>query len=88
VRIGQKGRLRVTVASANGKEVTTALVGAGEFFGETSKVSAHPLRLEAATAMTACALLRVSDLFQLHFQIDDERFHTLLQSALFNAVST
>jgi hypothetical protein len=59
VRKGQKGRLRVTVTSANGKEVTIALVGAGEFLGENSMVSAHPLRLEAATAMTECALLRI-----------------------------
>ena len=41
----QKGRLRITVTSANGKEGTIALVGAGEFLGEDCMVSAHPLRL-------------------------------------------
>jgi CRP/FNR family cyclic AMP-dependent transcriptional regulator len=56
----QKGRLRVTVTSANGKEATISLVGAEEFLGEDSMVSAHPLRLATATAMTECALLRVS----------------------------
>ena len=56
----QKGRLRVTVTSANGKEATIALVGAGEFLGENCMVSAHPLRLATATAMTECALLRIS----------------------------
>jgi CRP/FNR family transcriptional regulator, cyclic AMP receptor protein len=56
----QKGQLRVTVTSANGKEATLALVGAGEFFGEDCMVSAHPVRLAAATAMTECALLRIS----------------------------
>ena len=56
----QKGRLKVTVASANGKEATIALLGAGEFLGENCLVSAHPLRLESATAMTDCALLRIS----------------------------
>jgi CRP/FNR family cyclic AMP-dependent transcriptional regulator len=56
----QKGRLRVTVTSANGKEATLALVGAGEFLGEDCMVSAHPLRLATATAMTECALLRIS----------------------------
>jgi len=55
----QKGRLRVTVTSANGKEATLALVGAGEFLGEDCMVSAHPLRLAAATAMTECALLKI-----------------------------
>ena len=56
----QKGQLRVTVTSANGKEATLALVGAGEFLGEDCLVSAHPLRLATATAMTECALLRIS----------------------------
>jgi CRP/FNR family transcriptional regulator, cyclic AMP receptor protein len=56
----QKGQLRVTVTSANGKEATLALVGAGEFLGEDCMVSAHPLRLATATAMTECALLSIS----------------------------
>ncbi len=56
----QKGRLKVTVTSANGKEATLALVGAGEFLGENCMVSVHPLRLATATAMTECALLRIS----------------------------
>ena len=56
----QEGRLRVTVTSANGKEATITLVGAGDFLGENSMASAHPLRLETATALTECALLRIS----------------------------
>ena len=56
----QKGRLRVTVTSATGKEATIALVGAGEFLGENCMVSAHPIRLATATAMTECALLKIS----------------------------
>jgi CRP/FNR family cyclic AMP-dependent transcriptional regulator len=56
----QKGRLRVTVTSANGKEATITLVGPGEFLGENCMVSAHPLRLATATAMTDCALLKIS----------------------------
>jgi CRP-like cAMP-binding protein len=56
----QTGRLRITVTSANGKEATLALVGAGEFAGEDCMVSAHPLRLATATAMSECALLRIS----------------------------
>ena len=56
----QKGQLRVTVTSADGKEATIALVGAGEFLGEDCMVLAHPLRLATATAMTDCALLKIS----------------------------
>ena len=56
----QKGQLRVTVTSANGKEATLALVGAGDFLGEDCMVLAHPLRLATATAMTECTLLKIS----------------------------
>lgn len=56
----QKGRLRVTVTSANGKEATITLVGPGEFLGENCMLSAHPLQLATATAMADCALLRIS----------------------------
>ncbi len=56
----QKGRLRVTVTSAAGKEATITLVGAGEFLGENCMVSPHPIRLATATAMTDCAMLRIS----------------------------
>jgi CRP/FNR family cyclic AMP-dependent transcriptional regulator len=56
----QKGQARVTVTSAHGKEATITLVGAGEFLGESCMVSAHPLRLATATAMTECTLLRIS----------------------------
>ncbi len=56
----QKGRLRVTVTSANGKEATITLVSPGEFLGENCMVSAHPVRLATATAMADCELLKIS----------------------------
>ncbi len=56
----QEGRLRITVTSANGKEATITLVGPGEFVGENCMVSAHPVHLAAATAMTDCELLKTS----------------------------
>src|SRR5450755_2328146 len=56
----QKGQMRVTVTSANGKEATLALVGAGDFVGEDCMVLAHPLRLATARAMTECVLVRIS----------------------------
>ena len=56
----QKGQLRVTVTSANGKEATINLVGSGEFVGENCMISVHPLRLSTATAMTECSLLKIS----------------------------
>ena len=56
----QKGRLRVTVTSANGKEATITLVGPGEFLGENCMASAHPLQLATATAMADSELLKIS----------------------------
>ena len=55
----QKGRLKVTVTSANGKEATITLVGPGEFLGENCMVSAHPVRLATATAMVDSELLKI-----------------------------
>jgi CRP-like cAMP-binding protein len=55
----QKGRLKVTVSSATGKEATITLVGAADFLGEECMLSAHPLRLATATAMTDCVVLRI-----------------------------
>jgi CRP/FNR family transcriptional regulator, cyclic AMP receptor protein len=56
----QKGQIKVTITSKHGKEATVALVGAGDFLGEDSVASTHPLRLATATAMTGCTLLRIS----------------------------
>jgi CRP/FNR family cyclic AMP-dependent transcriptional regulator len=55
----QKGRLRVTVTSAAGKEATITLVGSGEFLGESCMISSHPVRLATATAMTDSVLLKI-----------------------------
>src|ERR1022692_4526148 len=38
----QKGQLKVTVISKNGKEATLALLAAGQFLGEDCMVLAHP----------------------------------------------
>ena len=56
-----KGRLRVTLTSANGKQATITLVGPGEFLGENCLTSPQDhLRLATATAMTDCDLLKIS----------------------------
>ncbi len=78
----QKGQLRVTVSSANGKEATIALVGNGEFLGEDCMVSAHPLRLSTATAMTDCALLRISKTEMLRVLCQEPAFSNVFVSFL------
>ncbi len=78
----QKGKLRVTVTSANGKEATITLVGEGEFLGEDCMVSAHPVRLSTATAMTECALLRISKTEMLRVLHEEQELSEMFTSFL------
>lgn len=55
----QKGRARVTVLSAAGKEATIALLSDGEFVGEESLAGAGGRRLSTAIAITKCAALKI-----------------------------
>jgi CRP-like cAMP-binding protein len=56
----QKGRAKVTVVSAAGKEATIALLSEGCFVGEEALAAMPGLRLSTATAITACTALRIS----------------------------
>ncbi len=78
----QKGQLRVTVSSAHGKEATIALVSGGEFVGEDCMVSAHPLRLSTATAMTECELLKISKAEMLRALSQESAFSNVFVSFL------
>jgi CRP/FNR family transcriptional regulator, cyclic AMP receptor protein len=44
--------------SNTGKEAIVAMLGDGDFFGEGS-LGGQPLRLESATAMTRCSVVRI-----------------------------
>ena len=55
----QKGRAKVTVVSAAGKEATIAIVSSGEFVGEGALAAVAGLRLSTATAITACTALKI-----------------------------
>jgi CRP/FNR family transcriptional regulator, cyclic AMP receptor protein len=55
----QKGRAKLTVVSANGKEATITLLTAGDFVGEESIAGAIGLRLATATAITPCTALKI-----------------------------
>ncbi|HYH01372.1 MAG TPA: Crp/Fnr family transcriptional regulator [Terriglobales bacterium] len=55
----QKGRVKIGVVSSDGKEATLSLIGAGEFFGE-SCLTARPLQVHTATAMTDCSVVKIT----------------------------
>jgi CRP/FNR family cyclic AMP-dependent transcriptional regulator len=54
----QKGRVRLTVVSQEGKEATIAIISTGNFFGEGS-LAGQLLRMGSAAALTDCEILRV-----------------------------
>jgi CRP-like cAMP-binding protein len=55
----QKGRAKVTVVSAAGKEATITLISSGEFVGEAALAVMSGLRLSTATAITPCTALKI-----------------------------
>jgi CRP/FNR family cyclic AMP-dependent transcriptional regulator len=54
----QKGQVRLSVVSKNGKEATIGVLDEGDFFGEGC-LAGQPFRMCSATAMTDCAVLRI-----------------------------
>lgn len=54
----QKGRVKLTVVSHNGKEAVVAILGEGDFFGEGC-LAHQTLRMASATSMDACWVMRL-----------------------------
>lgn len=72
----QKGRAKLTVVSRNGKEATITLLGARDFIGEESIAGAVGLRLATATAITACAALKIEREEMLRVLQEEHAFQT------------
>jgi len=54
----QKGKVKLTVVSQQGKEAVVALLGAGEFFGEGC-LAGQPLRMASASTMSESSIMRL-----------------------------
>jgi CRP/FNR family transcriptional regulator, cyclic AMP receptor protein len=54
----EKGKVKLTVLSARGKEAVVAILGNGDFFGEGC-LAGQPLRVGTAASITECSILRV-----------------------------
>jgi CRP-like cAMP-binding protein len=54
----QKGRVKLTVTSEQGKEAVLAILGPGNFFGEAC-LTGQTVRMAAATSMAPCSILRI-----------------------------
>lgn len=53
-----RGKVKITVASEDGKEAIIATLGAGEFFGEGC-LAGQPLRMATAMSVGPCTLTRI-----------------------------
>jgi CRP-like cAMP-binding protein len=73
----QKGRAKVTVVSASGKEATITLLSAGDFVGEEALAAMPGLRLATATATTPCTALRISRGEMIHVMHEEHSLSDL-----------
>jgi CRP/FNR family cyclic AMP-dependent transcriptional regulator len=95
----QKGKVKLTVVSHNGKEATIGILSDRYFFGEGC-LAGQPVRMSAATAMTDCDLLRIekkammevlhhehtlSDMFVAYLLTRNIRYEEDLVDQLFNS---
>ena len=95
----QKGRVKLIVVSAQGKEATVALFGAKEFIGEDCVTGQDVARKTSAIAMTACTLMRIdraemirvlhaensfSDIFIAYLLFQNSRIQSDYVDQLFN----
>jgi len=95
----QKGRVKLTVVSKQGKEAVVALLGPDEFFGEGC-LAGQPLRMSTATATEETSTLsfrkksmvrllhtdpKFSGLFTAHLLCRNIRFEEDLVDQLFNS---
>jgi CRP-like cAMP-binding protein len=74
----QKGRVKLTVVSAQGKAAIIGVLNGGSLFGEGC-MAGQPLRMMTATAITDCALLRIEKsamMAALHEHHDFSEFFT------------
>src|SRR4029434_8885261 len=77
----QKGKVKVTVVSDQGKEAVVALLGADEFCGEGC-LAGQPRRMATATAMTDCTIMRLQKASIIRVLHDEPGFSEIFISHL------
>ena len=95
----QKGKIKLTVISSNGKEATIGILGEGDFFGEGC-LAGQKLRMGSASAITNSDILRIdkkvmmealhgerkmSDMFVAYLLARNIRYEEDLVDQLFNS---
>jgi CRP-like cAMP-binding protein len=77
----RKGRIKIVVASQQGKEAVVAVLGAGEFFGEGCLIG-QPLRLATAMAMVDSEVMRVGKAEMIRVLHDEPSFGEVFMAHL------
>src|ERR1044071_1529139 len=77
----RKGRIKIVVASQQGKEAVVAVLGAGEFFGEGCLIG-QPLRLATARAMVDSEVMRVGKAEMIRVLHDEPSFGEVFMAHL------
>jgi CRP/FNR family cyclic AMP-dependent transcriptional regulator len=77
----QKGRVKLSVVSQQGKEAVIGILGPHDFFGETCLLG-RALRLKTATAMTDCQVARLDKARAIRVLHDEPIFSELFLSHL------
>jgi CRP-like cAMP-binding protein len=73
----QKGRGRITVVSAAGKEATVTLLVPRDFVGEEALTGVPGLRLSTASAITACTALKLNREEMIRVMHEEHEFSDL-----------
>src|SRR5436190_11853975 len=79
----QKGKVKLTVVSKNGKEVVIAIFGGGDFLGEAC-LATQPLRKARATAMSDCSVMRIQKAATIRVLHEQPAFSKLFRGYLFS----
>jgi CRP/FNR family transcriptional regulator, cyclic AMP receptor protein len=77
----QKGKLKLSVVSNNGKEAVVALLGAGDFFGEGC-LAGQQVRMATAAAMSECRVVRLEKTDAVRVLHDEPAFSELFMKHL------
>jgi CRP/FNR family transcriptional regulator, cyclic AMP receptor protein len=77
----QKGRVKLSVTSPQGKEAVVGILKAGEFFGEGSLIG-QPVRLATARALEEGSTMRVERATMLRWLKDEPELATMFTARL------
>ena len=77
----QKGSVKLTVLSEQGKEAVVGILEPGQFFGEGC-LNGHPLRIATTTAMAECVITSISKEAMIAALHNEPRFSELFMAYL------